>query len=86
MTVELLQTALLGEWVISTRTTVDKYGTKFISGKRYPVPIEVIKEIVFDFLFKEAEGYKLGYKFDLRNKRTGEMFKVTVERIPKEVE
>lgn len=82
MPAEVLKTALLGEWVTATRTHTDKSGVKTIIGKRYPIPNEILKEITFDFLVKEAEGCKKGYAFDLHNKRTGELFKITVERLP----
>lgn len=84
MPAELLKTALLGEWVIATRSYTKNGITTVPSRNRYPIPEETLKQIAFDFLATEteADGCEKGYMFELINSRSGKIYKVTVERIP----
>ncbi len=82
MPAEVLKTALTGTWVIATRTYIDKDGVTTVPSKnRYPIPEETLKQITFDFLVTEAEGCGKGYMFELMNKKNGEVYTVTVERL-----
>ena len=79
---EIMQTAILNEWVIVTRST-KKEGYN-IAHTKYPITEIVLEQICYDVLLKQTKGCEKGYSFVLTNKKTKEEYKVTVEKITKE--
>lgn len=81
---EIMQTALLDEWVIVTRST-KKEGFS-IAHTKHPIPEIILEQICYSVLLKQTEGTTKGYSFVLTNKKTKEEFNVTVERITKDAQ
>jgi len=75
---EVMQTALLQDWVIVTRKTVKDGVT--ICHTKYPIPKETIEKIANTYLVDGLVGYEKGYSYKITD-RLGSICKVTVERI-----
>lgn len=73
-----MQTALLDDWVIVTKST-KKEGFS-IAHTKYPIPEITLEQICYSVLLKQTKETKNGYSFVLTNKKTKEVFKVTVEK------